>query len=94
MGIEIKDKIFAIAMLAAKPKRKPLANPTVGCEPWATVASSVEEAEAIGLKRALEMWPKSEGWTFHPAHALEIIIHPTITVDEGERPEPTIELIM
>jgi exonuclease VII small subunit len=39
----------------------------IGLAPYAELAASELEAKQMGLERALEMWPRSDGWKGHAA---------------------------
>jgi hypothetical protein len=77
------QKIYALS-----PQAVQQATRRVEHSAWVVAAKSIEEAEGLGLTRALELWPRERGWSGHDASPVELVFHSpeterSLTTSEG-----------
>ena len=62
-------KIYALSLQAYQEETN-----TVEHSAWATLAKSIDDAEAQGMAQARKQWPTEKGWQMHDALSVEVFI--------------------
>lgn len=78
------EKLYALSLQAFRANR-------VEHSAWATAATSLEQAEVLGMAQALALWPKENGWSRHDASPalVTVEVQPVMAeaLDQDEWPE-------
>ena len=83
-------KLYALALYATRQQLSPQGlEVEVGLEAFALGAHSEKHGYEAGMRKALEAWPKSDGWIGHTVRVIEVNIekHYTVTTENDPHPE-------